>query len=203
MATFKTIADTDLASGAAISQSTMQALKDNITACFEGDVSSPQLLPSALGSATSDIGEENHFCVASITGHAVAGNDHLLQIDIRKTGSYILHYVARINEINPNESGDGNVFNTSYTYKLQKASSGSSSFSDIADTTKTLSTTNQDAGVETNTHMDKEISLTAGDQIRLHVNENVTGGTSVTFKVFIENNASFFSNTAIGIMTEI
>ncbi len=205
MATFKTIADADIASGAALSQSLMQALKDNITACFEGDITSPQLQPDGLGAATtnSDRASNPHFCIASTTGNAVADNNSLLEFRVRKTGSYWLNYVARMGEVNKDSGGGVTLNEATINIRYQKASSGSSSFSDIADTTQTLNIpNNSDAGNTNNVAISKEISLTAGDQIRIKVDE--TAGLSqlrMTAKVYILGEGSFFSANAIGVMT--
>ncbi len=207
MSTFKSISDTNVASGAAISQSTMQALKDNISATFEGNLTAPQIKPQAFDTHQSD-GQpdandaEANYIIASVTGHTNT-TKNVCRIDIRSTGNYLLCYDARLGESTFTGSSSGNLTEARAEFVLTKASSGSESYSDISGTSGAidLDTLGDDDGRAPSLHIVKDINLTAGDKIKLSVTEQTTPiECSVTFYVAVKDKRTMCSRDAIGVM---
>ena len=207
MPTFTSIADSDLEAGDPITQSLMQAIKNNQEAIFKGDPTAPQIKLNAFdthqgdGEPDADTSSANYI-IASVTGHTNT-SENICRIDIRNDGNYLLCYDARQGENTFVGSSSGNITNAHADFVLQKAASGSTSYSDITGTSGTIDmdSTGEDDGRAASLHVVQDVDLTAGDKIVLKVTEVTTPiEVSATFYIAVKDKRSMVSRDAIGVI---
>jgi len=161
MPTYRTIPDDELTVGNALKQTTMQSLKDNIDALFQGDDTSPPILMAALVRETPTAG--NH-CILSIAEVYTGDDDTFIQFKVRVTGTYRMRLELRFGDVPNQDSADGVIESNAVSINVNRTNSGG-----VTDLLFNLSkTTDTDGGhQEAYAETTSDQSLNAGDTVTL------------------------------------
>lgn len=161
MPTYRTIPDDEFTVGNALKQTTMQSLKDNIDAVFQGDDTSPPIQMAALIRETPTAG---NFCILSIAEVYTGDDDTFIQFKVRATGTYRMRLELRFGDVPNEDSGDGVIESNAVTIGVHRTNT-----SGVSDLLFSLSKTTDTDGGHQEAYADttSDESLNAGDTVTL------------------------------------
>ena len=119
MTTYRDIPDTEIAVNSALTQTTMQSLKDNIDTVFQGGDLAPQILPAALARATGSGTSAANNIIMQLFEVFTVDNASLLGFKVRVAGTYRVNLEVRLAD-SPASSESGALQQNEVVAKIQK-----------------------------------------------------------------------------------
>ena len=123
MPTYRAIPDSEIAVDSALTQTTMQALKDNIEAVFEGDDTSPPIQMAAITRTTPTEGNNIILQLSELIG---ADDTSFLGFKVRLGGTYRITVESRLGDT-PVQSDADRLGGNTLDITVQKINSGGTS----------------------------------------------------------------------------
>jgi len=161
MPTYREILDSEVAVGSVIDQATMQTLKDNTEAIFQGDETAPPIQMAALQRGTPTAGFR---LILQVTEVYTVDNASLLGFKVRLAGEYRIRIRSRMGDATV-QSEDGAMATNNLTATVQKTTTGG--------TTSTLFSHASNLNTETGNaniirESEHDITLAVGDHVNIN-----------------------------------
>jgi len=198
MPTYREILNSEVAVGSVIDQATMQTLKDNTEAVFQGDVTAPPIQMAALHRATPTSGNNLILQVSEVY---TVDNTSLLGFKVRLAGTYRIRIRSRMGDTTGQSSEDGAMMTNNLTCTVKKTTAGGSTTTLFTHTSNLATHTgNQDSIRES----DNDVTLAVGDHVNLDCNtangaNDFPNGT-ITLEVAVDDHDAMWGAAVYAVM---
>ena len=193
MTTYRDIPDSEIAVNSALSQTTMQSLKDNIDTVFEGGELAPQILPAALARATGSGTSSANNIVLQLTDVFSTDDSTFMGFKVRVAGNYRVTLEVRLAD-SPRQSSDGALEDNAVAATIQKNGVNQHTLNHAIDV--------DNANNNTFSEITNDMSLAVNDHINIvvDVTSNHGDGGNLTLTVCVDDDDAMYGVNVYGVL---